>query len=203
MRRGFKAEAERRATTIRTAIACTEKETPDLARVAAYLHVAVLPADQLLDGGIDELLELHRLQPGCFSAITLSPPGRRHLVAYNPVNLLGQPLTPAAAKVDGRTRSNIAHEFAHIVLEHDVRQAQKINNRHFFTCDPEQEAEATWLAGALLLPRPLLLDAARNNLTDATIAERYHVSIDMARFRMNTTGVKMQVARTKPTTARH
>lgn len=199
MRRGFKAESERRATGLRSAIGCSETRTPDLADLAVHLRIAVLPADQLLDGGIHELLRLHDTQPGCFSAATFSPPGNRHIVIYNPVSLDGQVLTTSAARVDGRTRSNVAHEFAHIALDHDIRQVQKVSGQHFFTCNPEQEEEANWLAGALLLPRPLLLNATRDGLTNEEIAEHNHVSVDMARFRANATGVKMQVARTRRT----
>jgi hypothetical protein len=195
MRRGFKAHSERRAVELRSAIGCSETRTPDLADLAAHLRVAVLPADQLLDGGIQELLALHDTQPGCFSAATFSPPGSRHLVVYNPISLDRRVLTTTEARVDGRTRSNVAHEFAHIVLGHDIRQIQKISGQHFFTCNPEQEEEANWLAGALLLPRPLLLNAIRNGHTDQEIADHNHVSVDMARFRTNATGVKMQVAR--------
>jgi hypothetical protein len=200
MRRGFKAESERQATSLRSAIGCSETRTPDLADLAAHLRVAVLPADHLLDGGREELLRLHDTQPGCFSAATFSPPGSRHIVVYNPVGLDGQILSTAEARVDGRTRSNVAHEFAHIVLGHDIRQVQKISGQHFFTCNPEQEEEANWLAGALLLPRPLLLIAIRNDLTSEEIAEQNQVSVDMARFRSNATGARMQVARTRRST---
>jgi DNA-binding NarL/FixJ family response regulator len=199
MRRGFKAESERQATSLRSAIGCSETRTPDLADLATHLRVAVLPADRLLNGGIQTLLQLHDAQPGCFSAATISPPGGRHIVIYNPVSLDGQILNTVEARADGRTRSNVAHEFAHIVLGHDIRQVQKISGQHFFTCNPDQEEEANWLAGALLLPRPLLLNATRDGLTNEEIARRNEVSVDMARFRTNATGVKMQVARTRRT----
>lgn len=156
-----------------------------------------MPADQLLDNGIDDLLKLHHTQPGAFSAATLSPPGKRTIVMYNPISLTGQPIAPTEAKTDGRTRSNVAHEFGHIVLRHDVRRTLKIGEHHFFTCNPEQEEEANWLAGALLLPRPLLLAEASKNSGDGQIASAHHVTIDMARFRMNATGVRMQIARAR------
>lgn len=197
MRRGFKAEAERHATALRSSIGCSEHQSPDLAAVAVHLRVAVLPADQLLDGGADALLALHEVQQGAFSAVTISPPDRRTVVAYNPVTFDGRCLTPAEAKIDGRTRSNIAHEFAHLVLGHDVRQVLKVAGHSFFTCNPAQEEEANWLAGALLLPRPLLLEAARRNMHDDEVAVEHHVSPEMARFRMNATGARMQAARTR------
>ncbi|MFC4950937.1 ImmA/IrrE family metallo-endopeptidase [Pseudonocardia sp. GCM10023141] len=197
MRRGFKAEAERHAASLRASIDCSDRESPNLAKIAVHLRVAVLPADQLLDGGIDDLLALHQAQAGAFSAATLSPPGKRRVVVYNPVNFEGRYLTPAEAKLDGRTRSNVAHEFSHMILGHEVRQVQKITEHYFFTCNPEQEEEANWLAGAILLPRPLLIDAARHGLTDAQTATMHNVTAEMARFRMNTSGAKMQVARAR------
>jgi len=197
MRRGFKAEAERHAASLGTAIGCSDLQSPNLANIAAHLRVAVLPADQLLDGGVGDLLTLHRTQPGAFSAATFSPPGRRHLVVYNPVDLDGRYLSPTEAKLDGRIRSNVAHEFSHFILDHDVRRVQKIAEHYFFTCNPEQEEEANWLAGALLLPRPLLVEAARQRLSDEQISTLHNVSVEMARFRMNATGAKMQVARAR------
>lgn len=197
MRRGFKAEAERHAAALRAAIGCSEQHSPDLSRIACHLRAAVLPADQLLNGGVDELIALNETQPGAFSAVTISPPGVRTVVAYNPVTLDGRCLTPTEAKIDGRTRSNIAHEFSHLILGHDVRQVLKVAGHYFFTCSPGQEEEANWMAGALLLPRPLLLEAARQNISDDEVADDHHVSPEMARFRMNTTGARMQAARAR------
>lgn len=197
MRRGFKAEAERHAASLRTAIGCSDRESPDLAKIAVYLRVAILPADQLLDGGVEDLLSLHQTQAGAFSAATLSPPGKRCIVVYNPVDFDGRYLTPVEARQDGRTRSNVAHEFSHLILGHEVRQVQKIAEHYFFTCNPEQEKEATWLAGAVLLPRPLLVEAARRDLSDDQIAIMHNVTVEMTRFRMNATGARMQVARAR------
>jgi len=195
MRRGFKAAADRHASDLRDAIGCTEGETIDLARVARHLKVAVIAADKVL-GSLDPLRTLHQEQPGAFSATTLALPGRT-VVAYNPIDLGGSYINPAEAKSDGRTRSNIAHEFSHLVLGHQVREVQKIADQSFFTCNAEQEAEANWLAGCMLLPRRLLLAAAYNGETDDDIASTYHVTKQMTAFRMNTSGSRMQAARTQ------
>jgi Zn-dependent peptidase ImmA (M78 family) len=64
----------------------------------------------------------------------------------------------------------------------------------FRTCLPDQEEEATNLGGALLLPRPLLLEAARQGLGVKEIAEQYGVTPEMARFRFNRTGVARQAS---------
>ena len=96
----------------------------------------------------------------------------------------------------GRTNSDIGHELAHILLDHDVREIQQIAGHTFITCNPEQEEEATWLAGCLLLPRSLLLREAYNGTSAEDIADKYQVSPHMARFRLNTSGVLLQARRT-------
>ncbi len=193
MRRGFKAAADRHASDLRTAIGCTGYESIDLTRLALHLKVAVIAVDKIL-GSIDPLRVLHEEQPGAFSAATLILPGRT-VVVYNPLDLDGRYISPSEAKEEGRTRSNIAHEFSHLVLGHDVREVQKIAGHSFFTCNTEQETEANWLAGCLLLPRPLLVKAAGRGDTDSNVARANNVTEQMAAFRMNTSGARMQAAR--------
>jgi Predicted Zn peptidase len=193
MRRGFKAEAERHAAHLRTMVGASENETMRLPALARYLKVTVLSADRVL-GGLDLLNALHQEQPGAWSAATLTVHGRT-VVVYNPISLEGEILDPAGAQRDGRTRSNVAHEFAHLVLGHELRQVQRIGEHTYFACDHEQEEEANWLAGAMLLPRALLVAAARRGDTDAEIGAAYDVTPQMATFRLNTTGARMQAAR--------
>lgn len=64
----------------------------------------------------------------------------------------------------------------------------------FRTCKPDEEEEATAFGGTLLLPRPLLLSAARRRASVEQIAHQYDVTVEMARFRYNTTGVAKQAA---------
>lgn len=198
MRRGFKAAADRHAADLRDAIGCTDNETIDLPRLARHLKVSVLAADKVL-GSLELLRALHKEQEGAFSAATFIMP-ERTVVIYNSLDINGRHITPVEAKFDGRTRSNVAHEFSHLVLGHEVREVQKIAGHTFFTCNAEQEAEANWLAGCMLLPRRLLLAAAYRGDTDDEIAIEHHVTKQMAAFRMNTSGAKMQAARTR---ARH
>ena len=61
----------------------------------------------------------------------------------------------------------------------------------------EQEEEANWLAGCLLLPRPLLLREAYANSNVDLIAEKHQVSVPMARYRLNASGVLLQVQRAR------
>lgn len=57
------------------------------------------------------------------------------------------------------------------------------------TFDAEQEDEANWLAGCLLLRGVCLRHAARHKLTSAGIAADFGVSTAMAEYRLRLTGV--------------
>jgi Zn-dependent peptidase ImmA (M78 family) len=77
-----------------------------------------------------------------------------------------------------------------------MKSVETIGGLTFFTCDPEEEQEANWLAGCLLLPRRLLYLAARRGLRGTEIAQEYNVSEQMASFRLRTTGVLRQLGAT-------
>ena len=68
--------------------------------------------------------------------------------------------------------------------------------------DEQQEREAAWLSGCLLLPRPALLLITRLNLSPLEAAERYGVSQQMLKFRKQVTGVARQVRSRKESKSR-
>jgi hypothetical protein len=183
LRRGFKSEAERLAERVRAQIGLCPDVPPDIFQLADHLRVEVIDAQELV--GMDSLQELELLQPGAFSAATFHLPGGRTVAVYNPCN------EPA------RTKSDIAHELAHVLLGHEVREVQQIGGHAFFTCNPEQEEEANWLAGCLLLPRQLLLRHAYAGSDAQALATAAGVSVPMARFRLNTSGVLLQARRSR------
>ena len=182
MRRGFKAEAERLSMRIRQQIGVSEEAPINVKDLARHLNVEVFSASDLVSD--TRLRQLEDEQPGAFSAATFHLPNGRMAAVYNPL------VDPA------RTKSDITHELAHVLLDHKVRDLQQIAGHTFLTCDPEQEEEANWLAGCLLLPRSLLLKEAYVGADAATIAQRYGVTLSMARFRLNTSGVLLQARRT-------
>ena len=188
MRRGFKSEAERLAADLRQRVGCAEEDSAELEIVAKSLGVRMLAADQLVDRS--RLAELAELQPDSFSAATFRLPSGERVVVYNPLH---EP---------GRTRSNQAHELSHIILDHDVRTIERVGNLKFLTCDVQQEEEADWLGGCLLLPRALLLKAAWKGLNAEQVAARFQTSVPMARFRLNASGVLVQVGRAKAAKAK-
>ena len=187
--RGFKADAERRAITLRAEMGLGPADALPPADLAEHLRVGFRMADTLVP--MAALAALDKLQPGCFSACTLPGPNGP-VVVVNPLNSAG------------RQQSDAMHELSHILLRHETRQLERIGDLVFFTCDPDQEEQADHLGATLLLPRPLLVAAHAGGMTIAAIAETYGVSEQLARWRVNSTGVAVQIKRRKavPGTAR-
>jgi Zn-dependent peptidase ImmA (M78 family) len=175
--RGFLTQAERHAARIRDELGLGPADPVDLHAVARQLGVRVVPADELID--VARLQELERIQAFAFSACTLDIRGTK-VVVFNPLR------SPA------RTQSDLAHELSHLLLGHDLDEVRVVAGMPFRTCRPDQEEQATNLGGTLLLPRPLLLRAARQGHGVEEIAEQYGVTLEMARFRFNRTGVARQ-----------
>lgn len=180
LKRGFKAAAERKATHLRAEIGLGPADILDIAQLAKHLKVAIVSADELVDRA--RLEELERIQAFAFSACTFNI-DNRHIVVVNPLR------TP------GRRASDIAHELSHVLLGHELSEVVIINEIPFRTCRPDQEEEATALGGTLLLPRPLLLKAAKRGHGPADIAKTVGVTDEMARYRYNSTGVGNQTTR--------
>lgn len=177
--RGFKAEAERIAQRLRTDAGVGRSARLKLKSVAESLDVRIVSADELVP--LEILHEIERIQAYSFSACTFEI-NERHVIVFNPIR--SRP----------RRRSDIAHELAHIILEHDLTEIQYLNDVPFRTCRPDQEQEATALGGTLLLPRPALLEEARHGATIERVAKKFDVTKQMAQFRWNSTGVERQAA---------
>lgn len=177
MRRGFKAEAERRADALRAVLGVSPREAMKAEVLAVHLGLEVRSAADLVD--IDRLHEIERLQPGAFSACTFEI-GTRRVIVWNP-------LSTAA-----RTQSDIAHEISHILLNHEVKRLERVGSFTFFSCEPEEEQEANWLAGCLLLPRSLLARVGRE--TPEAIAAQFGLSREMVNYRLRATGIVRQNA---------
>jgi len=183
VRRGFKAQAERLALNIRTDMGLGPAEPVRAVTIAEHLGIEVRPADQLIARA--RLQELQDLQYNAFSGATFRLPSGRTVVVYNPLNEAC------------RTNSDIAHEISHIILEHPARTVERVGGLNFFTCDAEEEQEANWLAGCLLLPRPLLVKEARTGASAEDLAKRHEVSEQMASWRLNASGVLLQIRRAR------
>ena len=178
LRRGFKSEAERITRGLQTELGLGAADTIPPEHVAELLGIEVKAGDELL--ARERFQELRSIQPDAFSACTLRPSPERTVIVHNP-------LSPTT-----RHKSDIAHELAHALLEHDLSQVQRLGDVTFLSCDPGQEEEAAWLSGCLLLPRALLLVEVQHGADAKEIAEKHGVSERMAQYRLDVTGVVRQ-----------
>ena len=180
LRRGFKSEAERIVQGVRADLGASGGESVALDALANMLGVEIIAGDRLIPRS--RFTDLNQIQADCFSACTFRPSPGRIVVVFNPLS------------ASTRRKSDIAHELAHILLNHDLSRIEKLGDMTFLSCDPVQEEEATWLSGSLLLPRDLLTSEVRGGLNAEQIAEKHGVSVRMARYRVNVTGVQRQNA---------
>lgn len=179
MRRGFKAEAERLAAQVRDKMNLGQYKPLDIDALVHHVGAQLRTAGELTS--LTKLHELEALQPGAFSACTFDFGTRKVIV-----------ISPLAS--EERQRSDASHEASHLLLDHSVKDVEQLGGVSFFTCDPDEEQEANWLAGCLLLPRELLLRSLKRGLDAAAIADANAVSLQMANFRLRATGVERQVA---------
>jgi hypothetical protein len=183
-RRGFKTWAEQTSERIRLKSRLARTAPLDPLKLADQLGVLVLgPVDlSALDPKVmQRLLNDHAES---WSAITVSD-GPRHLVIVN------------SSHAPARVNSSLAHELAHIILGHDPAMMfmSPASGTSLRTYNEEQEEEANWLAGALLIPRDALLSIRRCGLSDDEACREYGVSPAMLRYRFNVTGVDVQIRR--------
>ena len=183
LRRGFKSEAERLAQSVREDLGLGAAEPITLEALAELLGVEIRSGDELI--ARSRFTALDELQSDAFSACTFRPSDDRVVIVFNPLS------------APSRRMSDLAHEFAHILLDHDLSRIETLGDVTFLSCDPIQEEEAGWLSGCLLLPRPLLLAEVRRGATASDIAKRHGVSASLARYRLNATGVARQNERFK------
>ena len=178
LRRGFKSEAERIVQGVRADLGLARLEPLPLDPLADLLGVEVIAGDDLIPRA--RFADLDRIQADCFSACTFRPSPGQVVVVFNPLS------------ASTRRKSDIAHELAHVLLNHDLSRIEKLGGITFLSCDSVQEEEATWLSGSLLLPREMLTAEVREGLDAEEIAHKHGVSVAMARYRLNATGVLRQ-----------
>lgn len=182
-RRGFKSQCERRSVELRKLLGLCKSAPLSAKRLAEHLGVTVCSVDDF--SGLDSKDRQVLVDPldDSWAALTLRI-GTENLVVFKPV--------PSC----GRKNSVIMHELAHIVLGHELASACIASDGSLmpWNFDQDQEDEADWLAGALLLPRPALVSIRFRGLSDESACERYKVSRGMLTWRMRMTGVKFQLA---------
>lgn len=182
LRRGFKSQCERRAVEVRKDFNLLPADPMSAIGYATAAGITVWS-----ERDIEELPQADRDQltiddPDSWSAFVIRI-NHKHLVLFN------------STQPQARVNSVVMHELSHILLGHKLTSAGISEDGHLLPTvyDQDQEDEANWLAGTLLLPRPALLKIRYDRMTDDAAMENYGVSREMLTWRLRMTGVDFQL----------
>jgi Zn-dependent peptidase ImmA (M78 family) len=189
-RRGFKTWCENTAAGFRRDLNLPADSALDPRALAQHLKIVVwTPNDVVRLGNLaqthcDQLL-IH--DESSWSAVTLVLPSRKIII----VNSSHSPV---------RQNSDIMHELAHLILEHEPARVDMTSERLMIldTYNKVQEEEADWLSGALLVPRDALLERLKRDPRDDYAASHFNVSKPMIVWRRQVTGIDIQLRRRSP-----
>lgn len=178
LRYGFKIWAENSALGIRRRLGLKPIDPLDMRDLATHLGVRVIKPEDV--PGLEEAV-LNRLlkeDPSSWSAVTIRTE-KQTIVVVNSTH------SPA------RQASNIAHELSHLLTGHDGSKTGITEGGHLLAgYDRQQEDEAGWLAGCLLLPREACMHIKRQGLSVEASTAKYGISPEMLRFRLNASGAE-------------
>ena len=179
LRRGFMADARRLADEVRAELGLIPTAPLDPWQLAEHLCVPVLPLSSYERRAPDACRVLSGTERGAFSALVASV-GHRRVIVHNDSHALT------------RQRASVGHELAHILLFHE---GKTLDGQWYLTYDADQEDEAKWLGGVLLVTDQACLHACRRNLSVTEAAAELGVSEDLMRWRSNKSGALRRVQR--------
>ena len=184
LRRGFKTWCENAARGYRRELRLQPVDPLDPRLLADHLGITIWTPADIPGLNSRDVYHLTVAERESWSAATLRN-GNESLIIINN----GHALT--------RQNNSISHEIGHIVLRHEPAKMYLTDDGLMMMSEYNlvHEEEATWFAGALLLPRDALLDIAKRGLTDRAAAECYGVSVAVLQMRKNRTGVDIQLSR--------
>jgi hypothetical protein len=182
--RGFKAWSENVATQQRRALGLSATSPLDPLELAARLEIKVFKPEKVPGLDAESLRVLLHDDPESWSALTVTV-GSACAIVLNSVHSGGRPA------------SDLMHELAHILANHIPARLDITSDGLLIlnTYDKQQEEEAAWLAGALLLPRVALELIYRQRVDPSEAAERYGISLSMFQYRVRMTGIERQFPR--------
>ena len=186
LERGFKSWSERASLALRRELGLLIDQPLSPWALAEYLEIPLWTPRDVPGITRDVLDQLLKRDPFGWHGVGIQIDGKATVI-YNP------------RKSASRQVSDITHELAHTILEHQpatiVYSAElDLGMRSF---DQKQEDEANCLAWCLLLPRESLAYAKRRRMSIAQIARHFGVSESLVTFRMNISGIRKQFASTR------
>lgn len=179
--RGFKSWCERLSLQKRTELGIKAFDPLDARALAQNLNISVWSIDQV--PGLPSETKKILLGEGSasWSAATICL-GKKRLIILNSSH------SPA------RQASDLTHELSHHLLGHKPAGlgVSGAGTMMLESYDQQQEEQADWLSGCLLLPRDALVQIKKRRTDMTTAAKQYGVSLAMLRYRIGVTGVNYQ-----------
>jgi Zn-dependent peptidase ImmA (M78 family) len=182
LKRGFKAEAERLSEKYREELGVSKFDPLDAFVLADHLNIPVFTVKEVFKEDSSSLNTSILCDTSKFSAMWMPNIDGDKIIIHNDNHSLK------------RQQSNIMHELAHIIRKHEIPVELAILcntfNLHYFNKEHEQEAKH--LGACLQITRAGLQWALKNGYSKERISNYYNASIEMVRFRLNTSGVLIQ-----------
>lgn len=178
--RGFKAWCEKLALQYRKDLGRRPIDPLTHTDVAKHLGITVCSTSDFPELSAEARRNLGAEDAG-WSAVTLDSGGGKLIIVNH-------------THSERRRSSDIMHEVAHHILEHQPSEIELSAEGLLMleTYSRKQEEEADWLAGCLLLPRPALVHIRKRFRDYEEAAERYLVSMAMLKYRLDVSGVNYQ-----------
>ncbi len=184
MVKGFKTQCESISLQMRRKLELKDTDALDPYLLAEYLGIQVITPSDIPGLSDEHLIVLLKTGADSWSAATLVFNGK-NLIILN------------SAHSYARKASDLMHEISHILLGHRPSEISVTPDQllllNIFNAD--QEHEANWMAGSLLLPRTALLLIKRKGWSAQVVKSIYKTSEDMLNYRLNITGVNSQFQR--------
>ena len=189
MRRGFKSWCENSAIQIRRELGLAAADPLDPFLLANHLGIPIWTPEQI--PGLEEkhTNRLLREDPDSWSAVTVSA-GTKDVIIIN------------SAHSAARQASDAMHELSHIIIGHEPARVDFTEDGLLMLANynRDQEEEAKWLSGCLLVPREALFAIRKQRMDLKTAAAEYGISQSMLQFRINVSGVDQQFRRARQAT---
>jgi len=181
-RRGYKSWCENLALQVRADLQLAKIAPLRPEILAKHLGVFLWSLPQVRGLSAETLRTLSGTERRNWSAVAVSYDGRDAIV-YNPTHSLA------------RQSSDVMHELSHILIGHEASKVflSQGGTLALRTFNRQDEDEANWLSGCLLLPRPALVRIKESGLDHSEACEEYRVSNDLLTYRLNVTGVSQQI----------
>lgn len=186
--RGIKTDAEKAAEVLRRRLSLAAGARLPARDAAKNLGVTVVHPHQLPSITAEILSELENSGSGKWSAVFLPiPEPCNHIIINNRTHSTG------------RQEANIFHELGHCLCGHEPDEIEWMNGFPIRQYSKDKEDQADAVGQALHLPKSALFAACRRSWSDDQICDAYCASAELVRFRMNITGVRKILARSRNT----